>query len=468
MDSDYETCRKNLEQLVDWYSTRASQRNEATTRLQLIDEIFFSCLGWDKEDSILEEPYGRDYADYTFLAPRKVLIVEAKKEGDYFEVPAGKDRLEYSLSALMRDSPHLKAAIEQATSYCQSRGVPFGTVSNGHQIVAFVATRSDGLPPFEGKALVFPSLDFMLSHFLDLWQALSKPAIEQKKLYARLIGDILPELPPKLSSNITGYPGVVNRNVFQTDLQIISELVIEDITRSHELEANFLEECYSQNGALSQYALLSKSILQARYAALFESDTPGPTPVPAVNKEGISPELFAESLSRRPILLIGDVGVGKTTFIRHLIKVDAVQVFENAISLYIDLGSQATLSMDLRIFVLDEITKQLREDHGVDIEERNFVRGVYHGQLERFSRGIYSDLRESDPPFSDRKKSSSLSRSSTTEKNFYKTHSNILLGAAESRSSCFWIMQIKGAVTFNNKLSLYPRRLRHAGLRPYL
>lgn len=45
MDSDYETCRKNLEQLVDWYSTRASQRNEATTRLQLIDEIFFSCLG---------------------------------------------------------------------------------------------------------------------------------------------------------------------------------------------------------------------------------------------------------------------------------------------------------------------------------------------------------------------------------------------------------------------------------------
>jgi hypothetical protein len=320
-----------------------------------------------------------------------------KKRRDYFEVPAEKDRLEYSLSALMRDYSHLKAAIVQATGYCQSRGIPFGVVSNGHQIVAFVATRSDGLPPFEGKALVFPSLDFMLSHFLDLWQALSKTAVEQKKLYARLIGDILPELPTKLSSNITVYPGVVNRNVFQTDLQIISELVIEDITRSHELEANFLEECYSQSGALSQFALISKSILQARYAALYESDTLGPTPVPAVNKEGISPELFAESLSRRPILLIGDVGVGKTTFIRHLIKIDAVQVFQNAISLYIDLGSQATLSMDLRIFVPDEITKQLREDHGVDIEERNFVRGVYHGQLERFSSGIYSDLRESDP-----------------------------------------------------------------------
>src|SRR5260370_2662430 len=350
MASDYETCRGNLEKLVVWYATKASERNEATTRLQLIDEIFFNCLGWDKEDSVLEEPYQGEYADYTFIAPRRVLIVEAKKEGNYFEVPAGKDHLEYSLAALMRDYPNLKAAIEQAAGYCQLRGVPFGVIFNGHQIVAFVATRNDGLPPFQGKALVFPSLDFMLSNFHELWQALSKPAIEQKKLYTRLIGDILPELPPKLSSSIIGYPGVVNRNVFQTNLHIISDFVIEDLALSHDLQPHFLEECYSQSGALSQYALVSKSILQARYAALFSQDTPGPTLVPAVNKEWISPELLADSLSRRPILLIRGVGAGKTTFIRHLIKVDAANVFENAISLYIDFGSQATLSMDLRIF----------------------------------------------------------------------------------------------------------------------
>jgi len=54
MACDYETCRSNLEKLVVWYATRASERNEATTRLQLIDEIFFNCLGRDKEDSILE------------------------------------------------------------------------------------------------------------------------------------------------------------------------------------------------------------------------------------------------------------------------------------------------------------------------------------------------------------------------------------------------------------------------------
>ena len=79
MASDYESCRSTLEGWVEGYATGSLKRNEATTRLQLIDELFFSCLGWDKEDSVLEEPYGRDYADYTFMAPRRVLIVEAKK-----------------------------------------------------------------------------------------------------------------------------------------------------------------------------------------------------------------------------------------------------------------------------------------------------------------------------------------------------------------------------------------------------
>jgi hypothetical protein len=95
--------------------------------------------------------------------------------------------------------------------------------------------------------------------------------------------------------------------------------------------------------------------------------------------------------------LIGDVGVGKTAFLRNLIKVDAASVFEKALTLYVDLGSQAALTMDLRVFVIDEIARQLREEHGVDIEERHFIRGVYYSELQRFSRGLYAPLREENP-----------------------------------------------------------------------
>lgn len=397
MSSNYESGRSHLEELVTWYSTRAGQRNEATTRLQLIDRLFFECLGWSTDDVITEEPHGQEYADYTFLAPRRILIVEAKKEGDYFELPAGRIRLEYSLPALFRDYPNLKSAVEQAARYCQARGVPFGAVSNGHQMVAFVANRNDGLPPLEGKALVFPSLDFMLEHFLELWQALSKPGVEEKRLHLQLVGDVVAELPAKLSTTLAFYPGVKGRNPFQTDLQTLSELVIEDLVRSQELRKRFLEECYSQSGALSQFALVSRTILQTRYAALFAPESQGPTTVPAVDRDGISQELLAESLSRRPIILIGDVGVGKTTFVHHLIHVEAERVFEDAITLYIDLGSQANLTSDLRRFLIGEINRQLREIYGIDINERNFVRYIYRKDIERFGQSVYADLRDINP-----------------------------------------------------------------------
>jgi predicted type IV restriction endonuclease len=191
MSFDYDECRKNLQKLIHLYSSKENTRNEATTRFQLIDSLFFDCLGWEKSDVELEEQYNGEFTDYTFKAPRRVLIVEAKREGDYFEIPAGKTNIEYSLHSLMKDFKNVNSAIEQVSKYCQARGVPIGAVCNGHQIVAFIANRSDGLPPLEGKALVFPSLYFMLDHFLDLWQALSKPAIEEKKLQNRLLGDKL-------------------------------------------------------------------------------------------------------------------------------------------------------------------------------------------------------------------------------------------------------------------------------------
>ena len=76
---------------------------------------------------------------------------------------------------------------------------------------------------------------------------------------------------------------------------------------------------------------------------------------------------------------------------------EAAGIFEDSITLYIDLGTQAILADNLKHFILNEISKQLLETYGIDIEERNFVRGVYNKELQRFNSGIYSDLRETDP-----------------------------------------------------------------------
>lgn len=92
---DYEEGRSNLASLLTSDMGRSLMRNEATTRLLLMDYVFFQCLSWETADAYLEEPQGNEYADYTFSSGgKKLLIVEAKKEALRVE------RLENSLACV--------------------------------------------------------------------------------------------------------------------------------------------------------------------------------------------------------------------------------------------------------------------------------------------------------------------------------------------------------------------------------
>jgi hypothetical protein len=396
-DADYELGERNVRVLATWYTLNSKNRNEATTRLHIIDRLFFDCLGWDREHVVVEDAENREYTDYTFVFPRRLLIVEAKKEGTYFELPVGHSNLDYSIGPLLRASRPLKGALEQVGGYCQRRGVRFGAVTNGHQLVAFIASRDDGRPPYDGTALVFPSLDFMAAHFIELWNALSRPAVEEQRLRVRLLGGVRPRSPIKLSARLSAFPGTKSRNTMQANLQDMGELILEDLVQTKELEPTFIRECYSQSGALSQHAQISRTILRARYAALFDSQNPGPALTSVTDKRGISPDLLAEGLARRPILLIGDVGVGKTTFIRNLLYTESEALKTTAVTIYLDLGRRGALALDLKKLILDDIERQLLEKYETDIGSDQFVRSVYGAQLGRFQHSPVARLKKTKP-----------------------------------------------------------------------
>lgn len=402
MANDFEQGRTELNKLADWAREHdyAGRRNEADTRLQLIDQLLFNCLGWNQEDCHAEERFEGKYSDYSLGKPRR-LIVEAKREGIYFELPAGFDKRVCNLETLFAGNEAIEQAVRQCLSYCLDRGAPIGAVCNGHQIVAFIGGRSDGIPPLEGQCLVFRSLEDMVTDYRTIWDNLSKSGVSVSTLLSTLKRDTGLPPPEKLSHRIPDYPGFKNRNPFQTDLKILGELFIEDVVRAPELEDEFLQSCYAKSGALSQHALISKQILQARYSSLFEKEMSGPSMQPVQTKHGLSEDfaadVFAASLKRRAIILLGDVGVGKSIFIRNLVKIEAREVFKKAISLYIDFGKEPALAGDLENFVLSRCSAQLLKDNGIDIEANNFVRGVYHGDLIRFSRGIYSPLSKTNP-----------------------------------------------------------------------
>lgn len=394
----YEKCRENLLELIKWNKNHTDEdRNEATTRFHLIDTLLLNCLGWEKGDIKTEDSFKGEYSDYTISLARPAAILEAKREGNYFVLAEGTKGIDYSLKSLCKDNPKFKEAIEQACSYCNTRGIEIAIVSNGWQLVAFVANRLDGVPPLEGNAVVFSSLEKIEDNFLEFWNFLSKNGIQNKNLKNKLCGIILPELPAKLSSSISVYPGIKNRNSFQTNLQILSELILEDILHYQDLEKAFLEECYCSAGALSNYASVSKEILKTRYENLFEENTSTFSIQSAVERKGVNPEfknISAHSISRRPILLIGDVGVGKSTFINNLIKVEAPEIFNDCITLKIDLGSKIVLSIDIREAVLDEIIRILYEEYSIDIFEHDLVHGIYNLEFNRFKKGIYREYFE--------------------------------------------------------------------------
>ena len=390
--SKYESCRGHLEELNSKYLTiDKSSFNEANTRFKFIDIILTKCLGWETKDISCEDSYQGKYSDYTLNLFRSVCVLEAKKTGIYFELPAGSNSLYQPIKSIYKDNKKIKDAIDQVKGYCQDRSIPIAIISNGWQFIAFIANRTDSIPVLEGNAFVIPSIDVALTEFKEFWNCLSKSGFEEEYLNNKLIGSTEQELPPKLSASIYGYPGIKNRNPFQTELEIISDLVFEDVIREEELEKDFLENCYCKSGALSSYSLVSKAILSTRYNFLFEVGDRKATLQQVASKKGISQDLidlFANSLSKRPVLLVGDVGVGKSTFIDYLRLVEAPKVFEKALSFKIDLGSRAIVTLDVRKAIIDVIKGQLLNDYSIDIEEDNFVRHCYHVALESFKKSV--------------------------------------------------------------------------------
>jgi predicted type IV restriction endonuclease len=401
--ADYDVGLKNMGELITWAGEHVNERsrNEATTRLHLIDVILFDCLGWERSECVAEERYDGKYTDYSLRCPQCLLIVEAKKEGIYFELPIGSEKLIYDINFFKKQdkAKGVYEAIEQVVGYCQSRGTPFGCVCNGHQLIAFIGSRNDGYPPIEGKAIVFDSLQSLQEHFLLMWQCLSKPGVIARRLSLELLEAPVAPVPEKLSKRILDYPGYKRRNTIQADLQVLSDLFIENIASlgAEADEQDFLRQCYCESGVLSQYALISKEILRARYSAMFEEATEGPLLQPAVTKKGLSPDFLARSLTQRPVLLIGDIGVGKTIFIKHLYQVRAAELLSNAIVIYINFGVRPTLHEEIRSFIGNEIEQQLRNNYGIDIKSRNFIFAVLHGDIERFNNSMYGDVRDTAP-----------------------------------------------------------------------
>src|SRR5579859_1686738 len=146
MSVAYDAGLERMETLASAIDASHRERNEAATRLHLIDRLLFDCLGWSRDDADIEDEEQRTFADYVLDRHRRRLVVEAKREGISFELPLGLGSV-CALRALLKLGGEIESALTQVENYAHERGIPYAAICNGWQLVAFVAVRQDGVPP---------------------------------------------------------------------------------------------------------------------------------------------------------------------------------------------------------------------------------------------------------------------------------------------------------------------------------
>lgn len=391
---EFHAGKEKLEELIKSFPADHVRWTEATNRFQFIDELLTSCLGWTKPDIRVEESDdngGR--SDYILGNPAKG-ILEAKKPALLWEdLPQGAANRTRSIETLCASSPAFKAAVTQVIPYCALKGAALAAVCNGTQLAIFQGV-TVGNEPLKGHCFFFDGVESYLKDFQLLWTILSPEGVTENRALNELSKQRAIRLPPKVSNFLTEPLGYRYRNHLQEELRNLGSMLLEEIEDNPALRAQFYRECYVPLEANNRHLNLSKQIIERRYERLAQ-DASQPRSLHSSGALSGLPDTVFINAGSKPIVVIGDVGVGKTSFFENL----ALTVDPNNVKLFlihIDLGTKATLSASIKEYVLEAIPVLLRRRYDIDIEDADFVESVYDKELKRFDNSIYGKLKKTD------------------------------------------------------------------------
>lgn len=359
--------------------------NEAQNRFQFVDRLLIECLGWDHLNIKVEETDaagGR--SDYTLGKPAKA-VLEAKREAkSWTTLPSGTPKKVRKLKPLTQASAEFADVVTQVIPYCAMRGAPIAIVCNGPQLAIFQALVQNS-EPLDGECYLFDGFSDYIENFPLLWTLLSPEGITENRAFRLLAQHRNVRIPALASQNIPEADRFRYRSPLQEELREIGSLLLEEIEDNPELRPEFYRECYVPIEANNRHMLLSKQIIASRYSRVSGTGVT-PRAMDMASKTGKVDESFLFGAGSKPIVVIGDVGVGKTSFFENLIL--NLEDKSKYYIITINLGIKANLSSDLKRFILDSIPDQLNSQYGIDIDAADFVRSIYNDEIKRFDKSI--------------------------------------------------------------------------------
>ncbi|MEE3350358.1 MAG: hypothetical protein VZR09_10020 [Candidatus Gastranaerophilaceae bacterium] len=370
-----------------------SIKTESDTRFKLIDEILTKVLEWNKELILTEPHIEGGYIDYLMkYNGRNYLIIEAKKiENDLWNL------CDKTYNVFNINGPALKkafSAIEQARQYAVSKSVSSTILTNGNTWIGFLGCRADGIEWENGKSIVFPSLDSISNNFEKFYQFFSKDGIIREYMKVKIReaelgkGEISAQV-LKLPS--TKYPILLPKNKLSSDIEKIFNTFFDKIT--DEKDKDMLEKCFVESKE-SKYA---DSTLKAISENLISSITT----ISSKNSSSELEEAIEETITTkegRTVLIVGNKGSGKTTFINRFFNIVLdPKLKKKCLILNIDVGvfPGVNLSEWLTNRLIESIHNQLYEDGQPSY---NDLKGIYYKEYKHYKDGLFLDLYNNNRP----------------------------------------------------------------------
>lgn len=369
----------------------SSTTNEATTRIHAINTILFDVLDWQKED-VESEQYCRaeGYADYVCSADNyKLLVIEAKRAGTPFIFPS--ESLEtrpYSFGFIASESKQASEALQQAIGYAATLGAHYVAITNGSQWL-ITLTFVEGKDLNDRLVYVFESSDAIESRFRIFLKCFSKSQLSKHAIDAELLDVLLKPAPPKVSAKIPGYPQAAIRNIYQNELAYILDYVWQ-VMAQEENSADFVTNCYVNPVNHKDTIVLVRELLAKR---MNEDSILTKHEILSIDK---LPQQIAHLPSEKPFVILGEVGRGKTSFLKYLRHVAARDLLGKFIQIDLNFLDRPDNVAELSTYVYNEIERQLLEVYQIDIQEDSFVRGVLHSELKRLKNTPYGKATAND------------------------------------------------------------------------
>lgn len=393
---DTDKALSNFTKLLDnTYSMETL--SESDTRSKLIDYILLDCLGWSEDNIIREERCVESgtFLDYKLSTNMPLIIIEAKKNSVDFQLPTSSSQREYKIGGVLSSCKNLLKAMIQARDYAISKGITFCVVTNGNEFVFFRAQNQQGIEWVDHRAIVFRSLKDIEKNFDSFCKLLSKSSIEigilQQTLRVSSDSDTGINKFKTLDTRHLTRPRNKDRNPLFPFIDEIVHRVFQDLA-SIEAESEVLEHCYVDSPKKSDKCIPYMD-RETKKLSISKSDAGD------FQKRITSTLKAGKTNHTEVILLIGSVGVGKSTFIQRFRKVLAKkEIDEKGIWIYLNFKHFSDTGESLDTFIFNQIDQILTSEYSnLGLGDWTFLKQAYHSEYEKLKRGSLAPLFNKDP-----------------------------------------------------------------------